>query len=254
MNLPLDRIEFLLRQWLEGWMDSSSEDFRIRFLQEMERALPLILATQPQDVPGEPNVLLWIGVSPLVKSHLQGNPAVMNDLVFSLQQVAREQGVQVHFAVQFVEDPTLKPADVWVDWDLPDQGNSTRAMPNPLTDQPKQKGKRAYLIIQGGKIFPLEQSVVNVGRMKDNHLILDDPRVSRHHAQIRHSPEGFMLFDLNSTGGTMVNHIPVHQWILKPGDVISLAGVTLVYGEDEQTAPEEDTADTTTLSKGSATA
>jgi pSer/pThr/pTyr-binding forkhead associated (FHA) protein len=59
-----------------------------------------------------------------------------------------------------------------------------------------------------------------------------DPRVSRAHAQIRAIRGQYVLFDLNSTGGTMVNGRRVHQCALKPGDVISLSGVPLIYGEE----------------------
>ncbi|BAJ63171.1 FHA domain-containing protein [Anaerolinea thermophila] len=253
MNFPLHRMEFLLRQWLEGWSGSSAEDFLLHFLQELERILPQVLASQSSDLLEEMNVLLIVGISPQVRAHFQEKSPVLNDLLHLLQQVAREQGMRVHFSIEFVEDPRLKLGEVWVDWEMPEQGSSTRAMPNPLGVSLRETGKRAYLIVPGGNLFPLEQSVVNVGRMKDNHLVLDDPRVSRHHAQIRRSPEGFILFDLNSTGGTMVNHLPVHQWTLRPGDVISLAGVTLVYGEEEeQNSFDEDTTDTATLPKGNA--
>jgi pSer/pThr/pTyr-binding forkhead associated (FHA) protein len=41
-----------------------------------------------------------------------------------------------------------------------------------------------------------------------------------------------MLFDLDSSGGTFVNNKRIKQIALHPGDVISLAGVPLVYGHD----------------------
>ena len=42
----------------------------------------------------------------------------------------------------------------------------------------------------------------------------------------------FVLFDLNSTGGTFVNGQRTSQTVLYPGDVISLAGVALIFGQD----------------------
>ncbi len=42
----------------------------------------------------------------------------------------------------------------------------------------------------------------------------------------------YVLFDLNSTGGTFVNGQRITQFTLRPGDVISLAGVTIIYGEE----------------------
>lgn len=90
----------------------------------------------------------------------------------------------------------------------------------------------AFLILNGVKIIPLTRPVINVGRRLDNHVVLDDPRVSRSHAQLRAIKGRYVIFDLNSTGGTYVNNQRVNQSVLYPGDVISLAGVTLIYGQD----------------------
>lgn len=95
-------------------------------------------------------------------------------------------------------------------------------------------------------MFYLTQAVVNIGRRSDNHLVIQDPRVSREHAQIRFSRGQFVLFDLNSTGGTMVNGQRIRQWTLKPGDVVSLAGLPLIYGEDEN-ANLDDTGNTRSM-------
>ena len=90
----------------------------------------------------------------------------------------------------------------------------------------------AFLIIEGVKVFQLNQAVVNIGRRLDNTLVVDDPRVSRNHAQLRAIKGRFVLFDLNSTGGTYVNGQRAKQTVLYPGDVISLAGVSLIFGQD----------------------
>lgn len=92
--------------------------------------------------------------------------------------------------------------------------------------------ENAFLIVEGVKIFPLNLSVVNIGRRLDNQLIIDDPRVSRNHAQLRAIKGRYVVFDLNSTGGTFVNGQRASQSVLYPGDVISLAGVALIFGQD----------------------
>jgi len=48
-----------------------------------------------------------------------------------------------------------------------------------------------------------------------------------------------MLFDLGSSGGTFVNQKRIKQIALHPGDVLSLAGVPLVYGQDSQSQIDE---------------
>lgn len=96
--------------------------------------------------------------------------------------------------------------------------------------------ENAFLIIEGVKVHPLNQTVVNIGRRLENQLVIDDPRVSRNHAQLRAIKGRFVLFDLNSTGGTFVNGQRTSQTVLYPGDVISLAGVALIFGQDNPPA------------------
>ncbi len=96
--------------------------------------------------------------------------------------------------------------------------------------------ENAFLIIEGVKVHPLTEPVVNIGRRLENQLVIDDPRVSRNHAQLRAIKGRFVLFDLNSTGGTFVNGQRTSQTVLYPGDVISLAGVALIFGQDNPPA------------------
>lgn len=104
----------------------------------------------------------------------------------------------------------------------------------------------AFLIIEGVKVHPLNEPVVNIGRRLENQLVIDDPRVSRNHAQLRAIKGRFVLFDLNSTGGTFVNGQRTSQTVLYPGDVISLAGVALIFGQDNP-PPRPDLANTAPL-------
>jgi pSer/pThr/pTyr-binding forkhead associated (FHA) protein len=110
----------------------------------------------------------------------------------------------------------------------------------------------AFLIIEGVKVHPLTETVVNIGRRLENNLVIDDPRVSRNHAQLRAIKGRFVLFDLNSTGGTFVNGQRTSQTVLYPGDVISLAGVALIFGQDNP-PPRPDLSDTSSLVRDAST-
>jgi pSer/pThr/pTyr-binding forkhead associated (FHA) protein len=109
--------------------------------------------------------------------------------------------------------------------------------------------ENAFLIVEGVKIFPLTLTVVNIGRRLDNQLIIDDPRVSRNHAQLRAIKGRYVVFDLNSTGGIFVNGQRANQSVLYPGDVISLAGVALIFGQDNP-PPRPDLKSTAPLKSG----
>jgi len=97
---------------------------------------------------------------------------------------------------------------------------------------------QAYLVVNGQTYVPLDRTVINIGRRRDNTIVLDDPRVSRHHCQLRYRFGAYVLYDLGSRAGTFVNDQRVSECVLQPGDVIALAGVRLVYTVDEQTTSE----------------
>jgi hypothetical protein len=79
-----------------------------------------------------------------------------------------------------------------------------------------------------GRAQTLGRSPTTLGRALDNDVILDDRRVSRHHAQISMEAGGVWLTDLASANGTWVNGQRIVRQALKPGDVVSLGGVELV--------------------------
>jgi hypothetical protein len=99
--------------------------------------------------------------------------------------------------------------------------------------------KGAYLIVDGIDLYDLKQPVINIGRQQDNQIVIQSPRVSRTHAQIRSRHGRFILFDLGSKAGTKVHGIPIKQHILQPGDVITIADIDLVYGEEQGPAADE---------------
>jgi len=95
--------------------------------------------------------------------------------------------------------------------------------------------QNAILIIEGVIVHLLRESVINIGRKLENQIAIDDPRISREHAQLRAINGHFVLFDLNSTGGTFVNGQRTSEVVLYPGDLISLAGVTMTYAQNDPT-------------------
>jgi hypothetical protein len=95
---------------------------------------------------------------------------------------------------------------------------------------------RAYLIVKGERTFDLLTPVVHIGRALDNDLILEDRQISRHHATLRQRYGRYILQDLGSSGGTSVNGFPVQEIVLRPGDLISLSGVDIIYAESEPLA------------------
>jgi signal transduction histidine kinase len=95
-----------------------------------------------------------------------------------------------------------------------------------------------------GKSYPIRDSVVLIGRDSSNTITLPDKKVSRKHASI--SPQGseFLIEDLGSANGTMVNNRPVRQQILKPGDEVRMGSTLLEFAIlTDEDGPSEDLKD-----------
>lgn len=143
--------------------------------------------------------------------------------------------------IQLVEDLTLSPQKVEITAQISsDRITTTTDLGIEFLEEEKNYPQNAFLIVNGKQMVPLDRPVINIGRRPDNDLIVNDPRVSRVHAQIRSVKGHFVIFDLNSTGGTTVNGQSIRQCLLSPGDVIGLAGVPLVYGQESNPISETD--------------
>lgn len=66
-----------------------------------------------------------------------------------------------------------------------------------------------------------------LGRGAENAVVLHSPAVSAVHARVQHLAGGWLLTDLDSTNGTLVNgHAVTAHW-LQDGDVLELGGLTV---------------------------
>lgn len=86
--------------------------------------------------------------------------------------------------------------------------------------------------------FPLSENLTEVtaGSLPDNAIYLPYKGISRRHFSLVQKEKGWMLQDLGSTNGTLLNGQPIATAVrLKPGDVIQAGAVTL----HAETAPED---------------
>ena len=99
---------------------------------------------------------------------------------------------------------------------------------------------KAFLIVDGSKVFHLDWDVTRIGRHADNHLVLLESYVSRFHLEIYQEGSKYFIKDMGSTGGTSLNGEPVTEAVLKPGDVISVSGLALIFGTFGGSPPIDD--------------
>src|SRR5579871_3939005 len=82
--------------------------------------------------------------------------------------------------------------------------------------------------------FPLNTDVTSIGRGEDNHIVLTDPLVSRHHAEVRWQETHWLIRDLGSRNGTYVNGLKVDQPTpLRRGDLIAVGDLAFTLESDE---------------------
>jgi hypothetical protein len=232
----LNQLETRLQSLIEG---SAARLFSDRnaphhLTQHLLSAMQSAARPTPDGTYQAPN-LYRLCLHPDYAEALRQTPAFIAELASLLRQATLEAGLILSgpVSVRVEPDERLAPGEVLVlAFDSLDDLTPTRGLqlpPNSASDLPPAG---AFLIVNGLTVFALEQGVINIGRRPDNQLVIDDPRISRLHAQLRLVRGRYVLFDLDSTGGLFVNGVRLRQHVLRPGDVISLAGVPLVYGQD----------------------
>ena len=70
---------------------------------------------------------------------------------------------------------------------------------------------------------------LRIGRDISNDWVIQSPNASRVHAEVIQNGNTFELVDLKSTNGTYVNGDKISRSVLKPGDKITIAGISRVF-------------------------
>jgi hypothetical protein len=205
-------------------------------IQKLASSMHANLITQADGLTIAPNVYTII-VNPEAAARWQ-DARLLESLIEAVKAAGQEAGLhflsQPEITISTDKSHKLNEASVLASHRVEHMAE-TKGIPNESSQTPQDSDHipdNAFLIIEGVKVFPLIATVINIGRRMDNQLVIDDPRISRNHAQLRAINGRFVLFDLNSTGGTFVNGQRASQSVLYPGDVISLAGVALIFGQD----------------------
>ena len=86
----------------------------------------------------------------------------------------------------------------------------------------------AYLDVDGERHTIRKRRTV-IGRSKDCDLRLDDPNVSRRHAELRQEGTSYWIVDLDSTNGSEINGRRAKRVKLDPGDTVTIGSTDLVF-------------------------
>jgi hypothetical protein len=97
--------------------------------------------------------------------------------------------------------------------------------------EPAQDHRQA-LLVGGGRRNVLSGSRVVLGRSREADIVLQDPNVSRRHAELRREDGGWQIVDLGSTNGIKVNGRRVDNQPLSAGDQITIGVTDLTFELD----------------------
>jgi pSer/pThr/pTyr-binding forkhead associated (FHA) protein len=84
-------------------------------------------------------------------------------------------------------------------------------------------------LVISGTTHELVEDLITIGRGPDNGIVINDPSVSTHHAELQRAGETYRLRDLDSTNGTRVNGIPVAETGLRFDDRIRFGAAEARY-------------------------
>ncbi|OYW70301.1 MAG: hypothetical protein B7Z37_31155 [Verrucomicrobia bacterium 12-59-8] len=94
--------------------------------------------------------------------------------------------------------------------------------------------KLTFVLEDGQEIVVPMAEHITLGREDDNDVVIDDDRVSKHHAELVRNADGsIQLFDSNSTAGTFVNGERIRSHTILHGDQLAFGPLTAVLDLEE---------------------
>jgi Protein of unknown function (DUF3662)/FHA domain len=162
-------------------------------------------------------------------------------LVAELQRVVRENALERGWGllgppeIELEVDEHLGKGRLRCDASLVEGEDRMEPIPTPVGPGGARAGTgadAALLVLEEGKVgrsVRIRKEVVTIGRLPECDVVVPDPGASRQHAQIRHQSGSYVLTDLGSTNGTLVNGqiVPAHE--LQEGDRITIGTTVLEF-------------------------
>ncbi|MBI3186090.1 MAG: GGDEF domain-containing protein [Myxococcales bacterium] len=126
--------------------------------------------------------------------------------------------------------------------------SSNTVVMKPLAPSAKQEEQQAILLHihppgpDLGRRYPLLQAEYVIGRTPELDIYIDSDSVSRRHARVYVTHDGWHVEDLDSTNGSFVNDVKVKNELLRPGDYLRLGDVIykFLFGSDVEAAYHEE--------------
>jgi DNA-binding SARP family transcriptional activator len=137
-----------------------------------------------------------------------------------------ELGIDPSPALQELERKILRQESLWQP--VVNGGPSVDMLQTQTEDDDMPTA--GTLVMPSGQVVPIPLRGLRIGRMAENDLVLNDPKVSRYHAVIVDTGNGFAISDLRSTNGVSVGSTRVlDSRVLDIGDVIRIGATEMEF-------------------------
>jgi hypothetical protein len=154
-------------------------------------------------------------------------------LVGELKQVVRDAAAERGWGlvgppeIEFRTDDSLGRGQFGCDATL------VEGEPEPAPAPSTAGGEAVIVLLEEGqeaRTYQLHKQSVAIGRLPECDIVISDPGASRRHATITREDGGdYVLTDLGSTNGTIVNDEPVGEHVLSDGDRITIGNTVLEF-------------------------
>jgi hypothetical protein len=165
-------------------------------------------------------------------------PALRKELSDYLLEHARQEqfALSTRPQVEFHTDERLDLGEFGIQAELvalpEDERPEEQAAPSPSAGDFGHTMVYSPLLVGGDRRNVLSGNRVVLGRSREADIVLQDPNVSRRHAELRRGDGGWQIVDLGSTNGIKVNGRRVDNQPLRPGDQITIGVTDLTFELD----------------------
>jgi Protein of unknown function (DUF3662)/FHA domain len=107
--------------------------------------------------------------------------------------------------------------------------SAAQRIAEPLEENATVRQQRA-LLIYGGRRLMVAPRGATLGRSRECEIVVEDPNVSRQHAELRPRGGAWVISDLGSTNGTRVNGRTINgPEVVQPGDEIEVGSSLITF-------------------------
>jgi hypothetical protein len=163
--------------------------------------------------------------------------ALVRELETAIVEEARENGygLVARPEVVFETGERLKRGDLRIEAELSEAPGGDAAEPEgKRTEAPAdaKAGPAKLVVVDGDGARPeweLDRDRMVIGRLAGSEIEVRDAGASRRHAEVRRQDGGWVVADLGSTNGTLVNESKITEHTLKEGDRITIGRTVLEF-------------------------